>query len=304
MRDKLVRDIKRKFGPVFGSEQLKAQRQEIITNALDRYDEEIQNGASEADAYHAAYGSIGNMKELKDSLGLRDKRNFWVAFIIIVVSVLLVAASAVVSAHTKTWFLLIGMLIAVAIVGTAIWRLATGNIRSIAPHIIAIVIGGHILIYVSILTFLGGLELPFLACQTSSYFYDYTEQSNQVESFAYVQITEIQSYGQGEKSDIFEYTVLEDLASDSHEAIIKDLAALNYRYPRFGHPFFINANKRGILIKYKDVCPDLVYVLYCEYGYAVVRKCERGIEVDNYGPYCNEVQWKQLIQKYVKGTYD
>lgn len=306
MRDKLVRDIKRKFGPVFGSEQLKAQRQEIVTNALDRYDEEIQNGASEADAYRTAMNSIGNMKSLKESIGWQDKRNFWVTFIIIALSVLLLSVSAVVSAYYKYWWFFIGMLIAVVLVGTAIWRLATGNHRSVVPHIIAIVIGGQILLFTGIFTYLGCsvmIDNMHLHSQLKTLNNNLTEHIDHVEFIAYVQITEIDCYTKDDKSDVFEYTVLETIASGSQEAILKDISALEYDYMLFGHPRLAK-NAYGFLIKYTDASSDLLYVFYWEDGYAVVRKCDVGIIVDYYIPRCTIAQWNRLLKKYVKGIYD
>ena len=81
------------------------------------------------------------------------------------------------------------------------------------------------------------------------------------------------------------------------EAILKDLAALEYRYP-LGHPFFIYENKEGVLLEFQKDSPDLVYVLYCQYGFAVISKCDRGIKVDNYGPYCDEKQWSLFMNQF------
>lgn len=132
--------------------------------------------------------------------------------------------------------------------------------------------------------------------------YDYTDQVSQVESVSYIQVTMIDSYAQGNESDIFQYSVLETFNPTSTETILKDLAALKYHYP-MGHPFFVNDSRQGVLIKFKSDSTDLVCVLYCQYGYVVVRKCDRGIQVDNYGPYCDEGQWKKFMEKYVEEAH-
>ena len=72
MREKLVRDIKKKYGPVLGSKKLKEQRKEIITNALDRYDEEIANGASDRHAYNTVYFSLGDLAALRNTVPRED----------------------------------------------------------------------------------------------------------------------------------------------------------------------------------------------------------------------------------------
>ena len=306
MREKLEQNIKRKFGHVWGSKKLKEQRQEIITNALDRYDEEIANGATEALAYQAAIDSIGNIKALKDSIGLQDKKNFWVTLIIIAVSVLLLAVSAVVSAYYRYWWFFVGILIGVALVGIAIWRLATGNRNSVVPHIIAIVIGGQILLFTGIFTYLGCsvmIDNMHLHSQLKTLNNTLTEHIDQVEFIAYVQITEIDCYTKDDKSDVFEYTVLETIASGSQEAILKDISALEYDYMLFGHPRLAK-NAYGFLIKYTDASSDLLYVFYWEDGYAIVRKCDVGIIVDYNIPRCTIAQWNRLLKKYVKGIYD
>ena len=73
MREQLEQDIIKQFGPVYGSKKKKEQRQEIITNALDRYDEEIRNGSSEEDAYRVTMESIGDLHALRKLLSSRSQ---------------------------------------------------------------------------------------------------------------------------------------------------------------------------------------------------------------------------------------
>ena len=129
---------------------------------------------------------------------------------------------------------------------------------------------------------------------------DYTDRLSNIESVSYVEVTELTSYAQGDKSDVFEYEVLEVLDPDSFGDILKDLAALKYRYPVYGHPYFVYEGKKGILLKFRGDSSDLVYALYCQGGYATVSECDRGLNVENYGPRCDEEQWTQLIEKYIQ----
>ena len=73
MRKRLKRIIKHRFGPTYGMKKPREAREEMIANVLDRFDEELRNGASEQDAKETALAAMGNINELRGHLGL-DKR--------------------------------------------------------------------------------------------------------------------------------------------------------------------------------------------------------------------------------------
>lgn len=301
MRDKLVRDIKKKFGSVYGSEQLKAQRQEIITNALDRYDEEIQNGASEMHAYQASINSIGNMKELKESLGLPDKRNFWVTVIIIAVSVLLVAVSAVVCINAKVWALFVGMLIAIVLMGIGVWRLVTRKRRSVAPHIISIVIGGHILLYAGMFTIIIGLQLIENAKAEPL---DYTSRYMQVRSVELVKLNNVVIHSDGTK-DVFDYTVIKELDRSKWEECLKDCAKLKYHgIIAFGDPVFLTdqTNCEFILFHFEENEDPRFCVFYSSLNPGFLEGSEGFFLIDYKLRACDYDEWKAILKTYFNYT--
>ena len=300
MREKLERDIKRKFGFLYGSYELEAQRQEIITNALDHYDEEIANGASEAHAYQAAIASIGNLNELKKSLGLWKKRSFWVAVIIIAVSVLLLSISAIVSAYNKFWWLFVGMLIAVSLCGPAIWRLATAHYCSMIPHIIAIVIGGHILLYAGMFTIIIGLQLIQNAKAET---FDYTSRYAQVRSVELVEMNEVVIHSDGTK-DVFDYTVIKELDRSKWEECLKDCAKLKYHGIAFGDPVFLTeqTNCEFILFHFEENDDPRFCVFYSSLNPGFLEGSEGFFLIDYKLRACNYDEWKAILKTYFNYT--
>jgi len=300
MREKLKQDIKRKFRHVWGSKKLKEQRQEIITNALDRYDEEIQSGASEAYAYRAAVNSIGNMKELKDSLGLRDKRNFWVTFTIIAVSVLLLAVSAVVGAKSGVWLLFICTLIGSALTGIAIWRLVTGRRRSVAPHIIAIVIGANLLVYPVFFTLILGLQLiEDVRAET----HDYTSRYAEVSSVELVEMNKVVIHGDG-TNDVFDHTVIKELDRNQWEECLKDCAKLKYSHAVFGDPLFLTEarNQKMIVIHFEENADPCFCVFYGSWDPGYLQGAEDSFMVHYDVTTCDYDEWKTILKKYFDYT--
>lgn len=300
MREKLVRDIKRKFGPVYGSDQLKALCQEIITNALDRYDEELQNGSSDIKAYRVAYDSIGDIKELKESLGIHDKRNFRATFIIIAVSVLLLTVSVVVSAYSGVWLLFIGTLIAVALTGVGIWRLVTGNRHSLVPHIVSVAIGVHILLYVGMFTFIIGLQLIEDARAET---YDYTSRYAQVRSVELVEINKVVIHGDGTK-DVFDYTVIKELDSSKWEECLKDCAKLKYSRTGFGDPVFLTQQKdcEFILIHFEENDDPCFCAFYSSLNPGYLEGSEGFFMVQYKVRACDYDGWEAILKKYFDYT--
>ncbi len=304
MREKLVRDINTQFGPVFGSKKRKEQRQEIIANALDRYDEEIANGATEINAYRTTIGSLGNINKLRKPLGsrirLRFDRDFWITVIILAISALLLTASAIVSAHTKVWMLFVGMLIVVALVGTATWRLATGNRRSIAPHIVVIVIGLHLFLYVGFFTLIGGMQLIQNAKAKT---FDYTSRYAQVRSVELVKLNEAIIHEDG-SDDVFDYTVIKELDNSQWEALLKDCAKLRYRFAAFGDPTFLTEPKNHVLIviRFEQSDDPRFCVFYGSWDPGYLQGTEDSFKIDYECTTCDYDEWENILKTYFHYT--
>ena len=304
MREKLEQDIKRKFGHVWGSKKLKEQRHEIITNALDRYDEEIANGATEINAYRTTIDSLGNINKLRKPYGsrirLRFDRDFWITVIILAISALLLTASAIVSAYTKLWMLFFGMMIVVALVGTATWRLATGNRRSIVPHIVVIVIGLHLFLYVGFFTLIGGMQLIQNAKAKPL---DYTSRYVQVRSVELVKLNNVVIHDDGTK-DVFDYTVIKELDRSKWEECLKDCAKLKYHGIAFGDPSFLTErrNQEMIVIHFEESDDPCFCVFYGSWDPGYLEGSEGFYFVDYKVLVCDYDEWKAILKTYFNYT--
>ncbi len=321
MRDKLVRDIKKKFGSVYGSEQLKAQRQEIITNALDRYDEEIQNGASEMHAYHMAYESIGDVKKLRKEIatntkvtdqsdqknaelydryarGRDAKKNIRIAIVIVAVSTLLLVTAAVVSACSGIWLVFIGFLIAVVLTGTSLWKIITKEYLYLVPNIICAVIGGTLLLIFGLFLYAIGWMLMDSKIES----YDYTSQSAQVLSIELVKLETVSVHNDA-TNDEFQYTVVKALDESQWDKLLKDCARLKYRDPVFkDHIYLYDDTDEKIIIQFANCNDDCFRVFYGALNPGYLQETEGGFTVHYYVKYCNDNEWKAILKNYFDYT--
>lgn len=299
MREQLEKDIKAQFGSVRGSRKLEEQRREIITNALDRYDEEIENGATPAEAYKTAFRSIGDLRKLKKAFRKASRINLCHLFVGLLVGIPCLLM-LILSIYALSWTPLYALILIPVIVGImflviAVIRLMSDHYVSKTPHIVCAVIGGIILL--SCLTY---LSFPLLAVTTTCHskehphYYDYSEQASMIESVSYVKINEL-------KSDGIDYTVQKVLDLSQNEAVVKDLSSLKYYNVGFGHPYFVHEGQEGILVQFRDDSPDTVCCFYSKNGVLIIQKGENGNEVNNYGPYCEDVDWNSLIIRYFNG---
>lgn len=153
--------------------------------------------------------------------------------------------------------------------------------------------GAAALIVVILSLFAAGTGCAFTSVPT-----DCTDKAPQVVSISYVRVDALK-YGGKNGSDLLEYTVLAELDSFPAEELLKSLASLKYKNIVFGEPFFVRERSEGILVRFDSSSSDQDCVLYCKAGYLSVVKCERGLELKNYGPYCSEAQWNRLMEKYL-----
>ena len=73
MRNKLIAAIDAHFESAPRTAQVQELHDEILQNTLDRYDEELAAGKSEADAYSAAFAAIGDIDALLSPLCPKQK---------------------------------------------------------------------------------------------------------------------------------------------------------------------------------------------------------------------------------------
>lgn len=86
MKDKLKVAIEELFENVPESEEIKELKEEMISNAEEKYEDLIQRGFTEEQSYTMVMGSIGDIQELLNELGQRDeetedfegaKKDYW-----------------------------------------------------------------------------------------------------------------------------------------------------------------------------------------------------------------------------------
>ncbi len=295
MRERLEQDIKKDFGTTYGSRRIKSQLQEIIVNALDRYDEELSNGASEENAYRTAMDSLGDIRELRKELGASKRRNILLLFLFLVCSAALLVAAALIA--PLLIFLLVPGLI---MIGIGAGRLLTGKFYAKAPHIVLISIGGWI-----VASFLISMILYFwltgpMRSKPITH-YDYTDQAVYVESVSYVQITNISRGEMTAESvypiEAFNYTEIKAVNPQQNYTVMKALAELPYKLYS-NQRNVIRESDKVILICFYDKSPDLAYVFYGPSGAGFIRRTEDGLEMTEYNVLCETKDWYTFLDKY------
>ncbi len=295
MREKLEREIKRKFGSVLGSKKLKEQRLEVVTDALDRYDEEIANGVSEADAYHTALSSVGDLGALYKSIDAKARRNRIAIAVIILLSVLILAFAAWVN-----WKLLFPTAVALALIGIAGLRLLTKNYEHAAPHIACVIVGGVLMVGCLLPIYIYGSN-RVCACivESRAHSHDLTERITEVESVSFVRVIELKS--DADKGS-FRYTVYETVEQSKTSSALQGLAALRYT-PGMVESNEITPDSRGLLLRFSDDCPDYTYVLFCRNSVAFLRQTDDGFEITIEIESCDRDEWRAFMHSLVKEPY-
>lgn len=271
MREKLEKDITTRFGAVYGSKKLAEQRNEIVTNALDRYDEEIQNGATPEDAYNTAMLSVGDMRVLRKSLGAdhRHKRICIYIFALGLPSLLLLVFAA-----TLHWNALIPVGIGLAILLTAIIHLITKNYYSSARPLTGVIIGGLILFYcLPYITIFHVTDIRACIIERNAKTYDFAQQADGIESVSFVRITELHY---GEEADSFRYTVYETLDDAHMQAALSGLSDLRYMADTSSPREQLFPDNRGLLIVFSDDSENPAAILYTSRTVAFIQRTEAG----------------------------
>ena len=297
MREQLEKEIIRRFGPCYGSKRCREQLREIITNALDRYDEEIRNGAASNDAYQIALSSIGSFKDLRRTLGAVKRRNAILFSILGFVT----TAILIVCALYGLWMYFVPIAVCAAIGFAALYNLLSGRTKAKRLYIVTVAICGAIIAY---LVFILAFTLPFVIMGTNernqSVTYDYREQAASIESVSYVQITDI---AYGEETDTLDYNVRKAFGNDQTTALLNDLGSLPYR--RYENsPRALKTGDFGFLIRFDPEASDLLYALYCEHVAVVVKRTPTGIRVSSSYSYCKPSDWNRLLETYLPKEND
>lgn len=296
MRKKLERVIRRRYGMLFGSYLRKVQLHEITCDALDRYDEELHNGASEQAAYEAALSSVGDLKRIHKA-PVRHPNP---------VHVILYAVFGIVSALAVTgcilvqmWFFVAVSVICAVVAGIALYRLLSGNYESKGKTIAALAVSGYILVSLAcVMAYLLLMLAAGRSAERHPSVHDYTEYAPQIESISYIEVTHLKY---GKEADEFEYDVLETVNDDRKDELLKDLSELEYVF--YPEPSDLYEGCHGLLLCFKEGSGDIRYVLYCRPKFNVIYQTEKGFRFDgNYGIASTE-EWNAILDRYLKQDY-
>ncbi len=278
MREQLEKDIKKRFGSTFGDKRRKEMRDEILLNALDRYDEEIGNGATPEDAYETALQSVGDLKELKVN-GRTVRIAVFVLICMLVTAVLVIIASL-------SWFLFAITLIGCALLLPALWRLLLGPIRK-PRHIVLLIIGALIVVQNIALVL---ISLSFSEPSKPAPWL-YLDDPTEVETIEFVKFNV--HYSPYSK----EYDVLLTVPEDSIADLTRDLRKATYKL--YAPPQGISDGTRGLIITFKEESKlSVPKVFFGSHTISVFDADEERFE--DYRYRCNEKDWEKLLNSYVR----
>lgn len=292
MRERLKKDIKRKFGPVYWSKKLRDQRHELISDALDRYDEELQNGADSLRAYLAAFDSVGSTEALRASFGVDRRRRIFIFILLSVLSVLLATPviTFLVLASTMTVFGWIGLAIALPVLMLllyCVWRLLNRDYHTKDWLILGTILSSIVTVLICIPIIID-LVTPIPDIAPLDTAYSYVNEIAEIESVSYIKM----KY----RSRNLTYTVLDTIDRDRWTDVLLDLGITSI-YSRTYKP----TEADGFLICFRDG-HDPASVIYGEKTFFIVPRS--GSDAEQYDCFMDSEEWKQMLRKYVNTTDD
>lgn len=298
MRKKLIRYVKRRFGPVIGSAGMKEAREKMTRAALERYDEAAANGADEKAAYEAAADSIGDLNELFDSLNVRERRRrlrIVIAAAIFTAFLLVYAIAALIRGGLSGMLsLLSSFTLPLGAAAFGVISLLAG-IRRKALSIVSIVIGGYLLM-------MQVFSFPAISPGQEHYKFDFTADMDNIASVETVTVSEL-DYSDGRLyEDGLVYSVERSFAPSEWEAVLAGAAKLDYTYRD------INAKKlnsqRGktmLLIRLRGPESGLSFVLLGRYCPCFGELSEKGVMIRESCYYTSSRSWNDFVGSFPEG---
>lgn len=275
--------VKSNFGPICGSAELRALREEYLEKARAAYDRELSSGATERQANDRALAAISDMERVLWEKDIPEKQNRWKTRIAIVffsaVALLLLGISLLNHRDFQN------VLFDVKVIVIAIGLQAGGTICLLRKTwikfipILCLVIGSVLLLFV-----LNGLHVEH---------YDYRDRLDRIQSVELIELTGTAGY-EGE----LEYQVLRSIDPAEWEALIEDLACLDYTYPiPIGN--VMSWSWRGgpvrLLIRFTPGEDGLRFAVL---GESPVIGTEKGSRIEIFAVPCATNGWEALAEKY------
>ena len=275
--------VKSSFGPTCGSAELRALREEYLEKARAAYDRELSSGATERQANDRALAAISDMERVLWEKDIPEKQNRWKTRIAIVFFSAVALLLLGISLRNHRDFQ--NVLFDVKVIVIAIGLQAVGTICLLRKTwikfipILCLVIGSVLLLVV-----LNHLDVEH---------YDYRDRLDRIQSVELIEVTKTAGY-----EDELEYQVLRSIDPAEWEALIEDLACLDYTYPiPIGN--VMSWPWRGgpvrLLIRFTPGEDGLRFAVL---GESPVIGTEKGSRVEIFAVPCATNGWEALAEKY------
>lgn len=275
--------VKSNFGPTCGSAELRALREEYLEKARAAYDRELSSGATERQANDRALAAISDMERVLWEKDIPEKQNRWKTRIAIVffsaVALLLLGISLLNHRDFQN------VLFDVKVIVIAIGLQAVGTICLLRKTWIKFI--------PIICILLGSVLLLFVLNRLHVEHYDYRDRLDRIQSVELIELTGTAGY-EGE----LEYQVLRSIDPAEWEALIEDLACLDYTYPiPIGNvmSWSWHGGPVRLLIRFTPGEDGLCLAII---GESPVIGTEKGSRIEIFAVPCATNGWEALAEKH------
>ena len=303
MIDQLKKAVYKRFGPVYGSLELKAARDKLCEQCWEVYKQERWAGIATMEA--ALQAALPTPEQVEAARAPYFRKGMAVAYwAILVLSAipLLRAAVACVRAFAVYGFHFSPLLF-LAVTAGLVWLILKGIFRMLYSSkrgigVLFLLIGFPLLL-------LDLLCLFLLVDPGKLYSYDYTDRIDSVESIDWVQLDDFRDdllFVEEDEGGVLRYTVLETLGSERYEPLLKELAGIRYHRTRIGDPRFLTRGSRMILIRFSSEQGDIAYAFYGCWDPGYVQQDGTAQRLTYEAIRCDDEKWDELVAGYFPGV--
>lgn len=275
--------VKSNFGPTCGSAELRALREEYLEKARAAYDRELSSGATERQANDRALAAISDMERVLWEKDIPKKQNRWKTCIAIVFFSAVALLLLGISLRNHRDFQ--NVLFDVKVIVIAIGLQAVGTICLLRKTWIK-----FIPIFCLVL---GSVLLLFLLQHLDVRHYDYRDQLDRIQSVELIELTKTADGGVIHEDEL-EYRVLRTIDPAEWEALIDDVARLDYHY-FFPNPRWWSGDPVRLLIRFTPGEDGLCLAII---GESPAIGTEKGSRVEIFAVPCATNGWEALAEKH------